>query len=401
MGVRPAIMQKAAMRGVPVGLVAMNGHEHMVRRKLFQTTIIRMTDSKSFIQFVQKHIKQNILFPEMDNAIAKNNGKWNPWDANFCYTFNTIYGASFGPETILDPQDELYLEFKKITEEEMTKIMILFLLTSLAPGYVANKYSKDMNGNGRKFRSIMMQWIEKRERAQIKSDEPSYIDMMFESGLDRETAVSDVLLAFQAGAHTTAFIITMQLYMLAKHPDIQERIYKELRRSNGDKDELVLTQKEDFKELYDNAHLLRAFMEETVRLAFIGLGNPRQLQDDFKMEVELDGKKDYYMLPKGAFVDFNGPSLARSDKMGWKTPLKFDVENCLDKDGKFKTVGLDAFGYGKRNCPAMQMARKEQLFAVAMMVYHYKFCGPKGEGDVDFEAKVIGKPSFPLTVFKR
>merc|ERR1712190_547727 len=135
MGVRPAIMQKAAMRGVPVGLVAMNGHEHMVRRKLFQTTIIRMTDSKFFIQFIQKHIKENILFPEMDTAIVHNNGKWNPWDANFCYTFNTIYGASFGPETILDPQDELYLEFKKIVEDLLGKIMIVWLLTSLAPGY--------------------------------------------------------------------------------------------------------------------------------------------------------------------------------------------------------------------------------------------------------------------------
>merc|ERR1712173_282499 len=195
---------------------------------------------------------------------------------------------------------------------------------------------EDADGKARKMRSIMMQWIEKRERAQIKSDEPSYIDMMFESGLDRETAVSDVLLAFQAGAHTTAMSITLQLYALAKHPDIQERIFQELRRSNGDKDELVLTQKEDFKKLYDNAHLLRAFMEETARLSFIGIGNPRQLQDDFKMEVELNGKKDYYMLPKGAFVDFNAANLALSEKMGWKTPLEFDIGNYLDKNGKFK-----------------------------------------------------------------
>merc|ERR1711972_158789 len=35
-----------------------------------------------------------------------------------------------------------------------------------------------------------------------------------------------------------------------------------------------------------------------------------------------------------------------------------------------------------RKCPAMQLARKEIFFAVAMMVHHYKFCGPKGEGDV-------------------
>merc|ERR1712190_172206 len=172
MGVRPAIMQKAAMRGVPVGLVAMNGHEHMVRRKLFQTTIIRMTDSKFFIQFIQKHIKQNILFPEMDSAIAHNNGKWNPWDANFCYTFNTIYGASFGPETILDPQDELYLEFRRLTEELMTNAKIGILLTVLAPEYMAKMRRRDAGGFMRRWRSLMMQCIEKREKAQIKSDEP-------------------------------------------------------------------------------------------------------------------------------------------------------------------------------------------------------------------------------------
>merc|ERR1712190_228281 len=134
--------QKAGMPGVPIPFSAMNGPKMMVRRKLFQSTMIRMTDSKYFIQFVQKHIKQNILFPEMDNAIAQNNGKWNPWNAIFCYTFNAIYGASFGPETILDPQDELYLEFKKLTKEQTDKLAIELILTNLAPGYFAKKKQK-------------------------------------------------------------------------------------------------------------------------------------------------------------------------------------------------------------------------------------------------------------------
>jgi len=176
-----------------------------------------------------------------------------------------------------------------------------------------------------------------------------------------------------------------------------------LRQLNGDKDELALINKEDFKKLHDGAHLLRAFIEEVWRLSLTGMGNPRQLQDDFKMEVEVDGKKDYYMLPKGAFIDFNGPSLVRSEKMGWKKPLEFAVENYLDKNGEFGNPagGLNAFGYGKRNCPAMAMARKENFFAVAMMVYHYRVCGPKGDGDVDFEINFFGNPSFPLSVFKR
>jgi len=223
---RPLMWQQATMPGVPANFSAMNGHAMMDRRKLFQSTIIRMTDSRFFTEFVQKHIKQNILFPDIDDAIAHKNGKWNPWNASFCYTFNTVYGASFGPESILDPKDELYLEFKKITEDSMAGVLFLFMLTSLAPNYLAKKYSKDADGTQRKLRSILMQWIVKREKAQIKSDEPSYIDMMFESGLDRESIISDVLAAFQAGAHTTAASITMQLFMLAKHPGFKRKFTK-------------------------------------------------------------------------------------------------------------------------------------------------------------------------------
>ena len=141
-----------------------------------------------------------------------------------------------------------------------------------------------------------------------------------------------------------------QLYTLAKYPVVQQQIYDELRQINGDKDELKLTKKEDFKRLHDNAHILRAFIEETWRLPVVATGNPRTLPRDFKMEVEIDGKKDYYILPKGAFIDFNGPYLARQDC--WKTPLEFDIGNYLDKNGKFRNPvsGLDAFGYGSRYC---------------------------------------------------
>merc|ERR1719412_666452 len=152
---RPHIWQKAGMPGVPIPFSAMNGPEMMTRRKLFQSTIVRMTDSRFFIQFVQKHIKQNILFPEMDEAIAQNNGKWNPYDANFCYTFNTIYGASFGPETILDPQDELYLEFKKLTKEQTDKVPIELLLSYLAPGYFAKTSRNDADGLRRRWRRLV------------------------------------------------------------------------------------------------------------------------------------------------------------------------------------------------------------------------------------------------------
>merc|ERR1712173_421381 len=111
-----------------------------------------------------------------------------------------------------------------------------------------------------------------------------------------------------------------------------------------------------------------------------------------------------YNLPKGAFIEFNGPYLCRSKEKGWKSPLEFDIGNYLDKNGKFKNPvsGLSVFGYGARDCPGMALARKENMFAIAMIVHDYKVSGPKGEDDVDFDVPIFGmQPAFGLTMIKR
>jgi len=317
----------------------------------------------------------------------------------------TIYGASFGPETVLDPKDEDYLEMKRIITEQMATILWFFMMTALAPGYMKKVAKRDEGGQQTRQREILLKWIERRENSKVKSEEPSFIDMMFQSNVDKETAISDIVMTFAAGAHTTAAGVVNQLYTLAKYPNVQQQIYDELRKINGDKDELEMTKKEDFRRLHENAHTLRAFIEETWRLPLISTGNPRTLADDFKMEVEINGKKDFYILPKGAFVDFNGPYLTRSKQSGWKTPLAFDIGNYLDKNGKFRNPvsGLDCFGYGGRDCPGMQLARKENMFAIALILYDYKICGPKGDGDVDFNVPWFGvvPPPFSLTMIKR
>ena len=117
------------------------------------------------------------------------------------------------------------------------------------------------------------------------------------------------------------------------------------------------------------------------------------------------GESDYYVLPKGALIEFNGPFLVRNKENGFKNPLEFDINNFLDDNDRFKNPmasDLGVFGFGKRNCPGMALARKENLFAIAFLVYNYKFCGPEGAGDVDFEVpRFSTKPSFPLHVTKR
>merc|ERR1712176_778838 len=115
-----------------------------------------------------------ILFPDIENAIKTNNGKWNPWDAAFCYTFNTIYGASFGPESVLDAKDADYLEMKRIIEQQMSTILWFFMMTALMPGRIKKYAQEDKDGLQKKTREILKRWIEKRENDKVKSEEPSY-----------------------------------------------------------------------------------------------------------------------------------------------------------------------------------------------------------------------------------
>jgi len=375
-----------------------NGPEAVRRRKIFMSTITAMTDSRFFANYVQENILSKIMFPAIDRAIAEQSGKWDTvWDSCFSLTFNTIFGASFGQRT-LDWKDEKYLQFKKVTEEQFKGIMVFFMLGVLAPNWMERQAAKAKGDDYDSVRmhAILTEWLKSRTS---ESAEESYVDKMLASDLDTETAISEILLTFQAGAHTTCASMVNQLYTLAKHPRVQEKVYAQLKELYGDVERIEMSDVGDYRKL-QKATFLRAFVEETWRLPVSGFGNPRQLLAD----VEVPGTN--YVLPKGALIEFNGPSLARDPKT-WRTPNEFDIGNYLGENGKtFKNpigLGLDpVFGYGLRNCPAKNLARKENLYTIAYLVFNYKFGGPKGADDTDFEVPFFSqKPGFALTVTRR
>ena len=41
--------------------------------------------------------------------------------------------------------------------------------------------------------------------------------------------IADMLLSFTAGTHTTATTLEVIIYLLCKYPNVQERVYKELK----------------------------------------------------------------------------------------------------------------------------------------------------------------------------
>ena len=68
---------------------------------------------------------------------------------------------------------------------------------------------------------------------------------------------------------------------------------------------------------------------------------------------------------------------------------------------------MDPFGYGARNCPGISLARKEVVFALAILFYKYRFVGADGrKGDeMDMPDKLLlgtgAARVVPLKVEKR
>jgi len=403
---RPPFWARMATNEIPAAFSNINGPEMLRRRKIFMSTITAMTDSRFFADYVQQNILHKIMFPAIDRAIADNDAKWDSvWDSCFSLTFNTIFGASFGQRT-LDLHDAKYLEFKTHTETVFKGIQVFFMLGVLAPGFMERaakgktKGDDDAQPHQVRIRTILTSWLNERSEREIISGEDSYVDRMMASDLDTATAVSEIMVAFQAGAHTTCASLVSQIYTLAKYPKVQEQIYAQLKDLYGDEETIAMADASDYRKLKKGASFLRAFVEETWRLPISGMGNPRELLEDF----EVPGTN--YVLPKGALIEFNGPALVRDTKT-WRTPNEFDIMNFIGDDGQtFRNPmgsGLDpVFGFGLRNCPAKNLARKENLYTVAYLVYNFKFAGPKGQGDTEFKVPFFSvKPEFPLTVKRR
>ena len=71
------------------------------------------------------------------------------------------------------------------------------------------------------------------------------------------------------------------------------------------------------------------------------------------------------------------------------------------KDPKFR---MSIFGFGGRACPGVSLARKEVLFATAILIYKYKWKGPNGDQNFDIpQGYLLGIPvkNMTLTVERR
>ncbi|KAJ9584859.1 hypothetical protein L9F63_020795, partial [Diploptera punctata] len=190
-----------------------------------------------------------------------------------------------------------------------------------------------------------------------------FLDLLLETSQNgihlTDEEIKDEVNTFMFGGHdTVTAAISWTLYMLAVHPDVQEKAYEELESifQNSDRPPSM-------QDLCEMKYLERV-MKETLRLYTIAPIIGRELQED----IELDG----YILPRNAEIAIF-PYLTHRLPEYYPDPDKFNPDNFLpERCATRHPYAYIPFSAGPRNCIGQKFAILEEKTVISYILRNYK-----------------------------
>lgn len=197
-------------------------------------------------------------------------------------------------------------------------------------------------------------------------------------GFNEQEIRDEVLVFLVAGFETTATALALTLFLLGRHPDIQERVRAEVTQ--------VLDEQEPEASDLEDLRYTTWVLQEELRLYPSVHTIVRRAADD----AELLGQR----IPRGRIVAVSAWGIHRNPDI-WPEPERFDPERfdparAGDRD-RFAHL---PFGAGPRSCIGNHLALAELIVAVATLVRAFRF-EPLDETPA-LEAGLTLRPAGPL-----
>lgn len=162
------------------------------------------------------------------------------------------------------------------------------------------------------------------------------------------------------GIDTISMAMCSILYQLATRPEVQEKIFQELKTNVPDPNTPLTFQ------LLEKNKYTKAFIKEVLRMYSTVIGNGRTLQHD----TPICG----YMIPKGVQVVFPNLVVGTSDEYVSEA-CEFRPERWIksdDNDTNLHKFSSLPYGYGSRMCLGRRFADLEMQILLAKLVRNYK-----------------------------
>lgn len=194
------------------------------------------------------------------------------------------------------------------------------------------------------------------ERRSTEGEFSDILDMLLFSryedtgeAMANEPMIDELLIFMTAGHETTANTLAWILYLLAAHPEIQERLYQ-------------IVANKPIESVANNVYL-QAIIQEGMRLYTTTWSTQR-------VAIEDDSFGDY-VYPKGTVIVPFFFGLHR-DKNLWDNALQFQPERFIEGEKLAKYKHFFPFGAGPRMCIGNHFALMEMAYFLGEFVKVYK-----------------------------
>ncbi|KAK7074868.1 hypothetical protein SK128_024607 [Halocaridina rubra] len=176
--------------------------------------------------------------------------------------------------------------------------------------------------------------------------------------LSADEVAANAFLLLLAGYETTSSSLCFTAYLLATHPEVQEKLYEEICQNIKEEEELTY-------EKVGQLQYLDMVLNESLRCYPPAAGVvTREVDKDYECRGLKFPAKSYILLPI-AYMHYN--------ENLWQDPKKFDPERF--QPSRRKDIPLGAFipfGLGPRQCIGARFAITETKLAIARLIYRFR-----------------------------
>ena len=192
---------------------------------------------------------------------------------------------------------------------------------------------------------------------------------------------ANTFLFMAAGFFTVAIHLSITCFLLAKHPEVQDKLLEELKEAVGTDGKGIEALTGD---VVSGLKYLDAVIKESFRMYPPSTYTERKVSQEYKMQAP--NGKDTISIPKGTLVFIPIYTIHHSEDY-WKNPEEFNPDRFLPENkDSIDPFALMPLGQGPRMCIASRFADVNIRIAIARLVYLFKI-------------QVCEKtPSYPLDV---